>query len=117
MDLCEAVTGKEFCAPSGRTLTIGERVFSGIGFGIGKVVKVWKGISSAAISTEGKATAAAIVTLTPDLVEKSAKARIAKYKTLTRGRSCPRLLRSFFGVGSADVSAWFPSSGFTDNVL
>jgi hypothetical protein len=62
MDICEAVTGKEWCLPSGRTLTTGERVFSGIGFGVGKVVKVWKGISSAAISAEGKATAAAIDT-------------------------------------------------------
>jgi hypothetical protein len=63
MDICEAVTGKEWCLPSGRTLTTGERVFSGIGFGVVKVVKVWKGISSAAISTEGKGVAAAIEAL------------------------------------------------------
>jgi hypothetical protein len=58
LDLCEAVTGKEFCLPSGKTLTTGERIFSGIGFGIGKVFKVWKGVSTAAISAEGKAVAA-----------------------------------------------------------
>jgi hypothetical protein len=90
MDICEAVTGKEWCLPSGRTLTTGERVFSGIGFGVGKVVKVWKGISSAAISTEGKGVAAAIVTLAPDLVEKLAKARIQNWKTLTRGSILPK---------------------------
>lgn len=39
-----------------KTLTTGERVFSGIGFGVGKIVKEWKGVSTAAISAEGKAT-------------------------------------------------------------
>ncbi len=44
LDLCEAVTGKEWCLPSGKTLTTGKRIFSGIGFGIGKAVKYanWK---------------------------------------------------------------------------
>jgi len=80
MDLCEAVTGKEFCVPSGRTLTIGERVFSGIGFGIGKVVKVWKGISSAAISTEGKATAAAIGALGDDVIKLFKERYVRKWR-------------------------------------
>jgi hypothetical protein len=92
MDICEAVTGKEWCLPSGRTLTTGERVFSGIGFGVGKVVKVWKGISSAAISADGKIAATTIVTLAPDLVEKLAKARIQSWKTLTRGSILPNVV-------------------------
>ncbi|MBK9260139.1 MAG: hypothetical protein IPM54_09920 [Polyangiaceae bacterium] len=67
LDLCEAVTGKEWCMPSGRPLTTGERIWSGIGFGIGKAVKVWKGVKTAAISSEGKAVAAGIVGLGDDL--------------------------------------------------
>ncbi|HRI72643.1 MAG TPA: pre-toxin TG domain-containing protein, partial [Polyangium sp.] len=89
LDLCEAVTGREWCTPSGRELTTGERVWSGIGFGAGKLVKVWKGVSKAAISAEGKAAAAVIYTMSSELVEKIGKARIQKWKTLTRGSILP----------------------------
>jgi hypothetical protein len=82
LDLCEAVTGHEYCMPSGRTLTTGERVFSGIGFGVGKLVKVWGGVKTAVISAEGKATAAGIVNLGEEVAEALAKAKIEKWKKL-----------------------------------
>ena len=90
LDLCEAVTGREWCTSSGRELTTGERVWSGIGFGAGKLVKVWKGVSKAAISAEGKAAAAVIYTMSSELIEKIGKARIQNWKTLTRGSILPK---------------------------
>ncbi len=84
LDLCEAVTGREWCTPSGRELTTGERVWSGIGFGAGKLVKVWKGISKAGISPGGKAAAAGIGALGPDVLAVLEKAKIQEWKTLDR---------------------------------
>lgn len=82
MDLCEAVTGKEWCMPSGRELTTGERVFSGIGFGVGKLVKVWTGVGKAAISGEGKLAAAAIVNLGEDLSNLLKNKSVKSWRTL-----------------------------------
>ena len=82
LDLCEAVTGKEWCLPSGRQLTTGERVWSGLGFGVGKAVKVWKGVSTAAISTEGKAVAAGIVSFGDDLGKLLKTKGIKQWRTL-----------------------------------
>ncbi|HRI70389.1 MAG TPA: pre-toxin TG domain-containing protein, partial [Polyangium sp.] len=82
LDLCEAVTGREWCTPSGRELTTGERVWSGIGFGAGKLVKVWKGIAKAGISAEGKLAAAGVVTL-GDKLGNLAKSRfLNQWRTL-----------------------------------
>ena len=82
LDLCEAVTGKEWCLPSGRQLTTGERVWSSLGFGVGKAVKVWKGVSTAAISTEGKAVAAGIVSFGDDLGKLLKTKGIKQWRTL-----------------------------------
>ncbi|MBK9259485.1 MAG: hypothetical protein IPM54_06565 [Polyangiaceae bacterium] len=83
LDICEAVTGKEWCLPSGRVLSTEERILSGVGFGVGKIVKVWKGVSSAAISTEGKLAAAGIVSLTDEVAEALHVARLKTYKGLS----------------------------------
>ena len=82
LDLCEAVSGHEYCLPSGRMLTTGERVFSGIGFGVGKLVKVWKGVGSAAISGEGKVAAAGIVELGDDLAKLLRAQHVKSWRTL-----------------------------------
>ncbi|WP_338111519.1 hypothetical protein, partial [Sorangium cellulosum] len=47
LDLCEAVTGKAWCLPSGQELSDEERIFSGVGFGLGAVGHVWHGVAVA----------------------------------------------------------------------
>ncbi|WP_437763057.1 hypothetical protein WMF27_42930 [Sorangium sp. So ce281] len=47
LDLCEAVTGKAWCLPSGEELSTEERIFSGIGFGLGAVGPMWRAVSRA----------------------------------------------------------------------
>ncbi|WP_437646160.1 hypothetical protein [Sorangium sp. So ce362] len=47
LDLCEAVTGKEWCLPSGQELSTEERIFSGVGFGLGAVGPMWRVVSRA----------------------------------------------------------------------
>ncbi|WP_433931296.1 hypothetical protein AB3662_44060 [Sorangium cellulosum] len=49
LDLCEAVTGKEWCLPAGRALSDEERIFSGLGFGLGATVDIWRGVAAAGV--------------------------------------------------------------------
>ncbi|XXY54938.1 hypothetical protein WME91_27785 [Sorangium sp. So ce269] len=42
LDLCEAVTGKAWCVPSGEELSDEERIFSGVGFGLGAIGPMWR---------------------------------------------------------------------------
>ncbi|XXX86728.1 hypothetical protein WMF34_43370 [Sorangium sp. So ce145] len=44
LDLCEAVTGKAWCLPSGEELSDEERIFSGMGFGLGAVGPMWRAV-------------------------------------------------------------------------
>ncbi|WP_437811273.1 hypothetical protein [Sorangium sp. So ce1078] len=46
LDLCEAVTGKAWCLPSGRELSDEERIFSGLGFGLGAVGPMWRAVKT-----------------------------------------------------------------------
>ncbi|WP_437306726.1 hypothetical protein [Sorangium sp. So ce388] len=46
LDLCEAVTGKAFCLPSGQELSDEERIFSGVGFGLGAVGPMWRAVKT-----------------------------------------------------------------------
>ncbi|AUX33486.1 MULTISPECIES: hypothetical protein [Sorangium] len=46
LDLCEAVTGKAFCLPSGQELSDEERIFSGVGFGLGAIGPMWRGVKT-----------------------------------------------------------------------
>ncbi|WP_437905620.1 hypothetical protein WME95_46330 [Sorangium sp. So ce327] len=55
LDLCEAVTGKAWCLPSGEELSDEERIFSGLGFGLGAVGPMWR-----AVKTSGGLRPAAI---------------------------------------------------------
>ncbi|WP_437742792.1 hypothetical protein WMF39_45940 [Sorangium sp. So ce1504] len=60
LDLCEAVTGKAWCLPSGEELSDEERIFSGMGFGLGAVGPMWRavkissGLRPAAIRVAGE---------------------------------------------------------------
>ncbi|WP_437997446.1 hypothetical protein WMF26_42790 [Sorangium sp. So ce185] len=46
LDLCEAVTGKAFCLPSGQELSDEERIFSGVGFGLGAIGPMWRAVKT-----------------------------------------------------------------------
>ncbi|WP_437598378.1 hypothetical protein WMF28_37285 [Sorangium sp. So ce590] len=46
LDLCEAVTGKAWCQPSGQELSDEERIFSGLGFGLGAVGPMWRAVKT-----------------------------------------------------------------------
>ncbi|WP_437319648.1 hypothetical protein [Sorangium sp. So ce385] len=46
LDLCEAVTGKAWCLPAGRELSDEERIFSGMGFGLGAVGPMWRAVKT-----------------------------------------------------------------------
>ena len=50
LDLCECVTGKAWCLPSGKELSTAERVFSGAGVAIGGVAHYWAGVKGAGVS-------------------------------------------------------------------
>ncbi|WP_437804928.1 hypothetical protein [Sorangium sp. So ce1078] len=49
LDLCEAVTGKAWCLPSGQELSTEERIFSGLGFGLGAIGPMWRGVTSSGL--------------------------------------------------------------------
>ncbi len=83
LDLCEAVTGREWCTPTGRQLTTGERVWSAAGFGVGKLVRVWRRVAKSGISAEGKLAAEGIVALGDEFAEMVATARGRRFKTLS----------------------------------
>ncbi|WP_437606581.1 hypothetical protein WMF20_37235 [Sorangium sp. So ce834] len=46
LDLCEAVTGKEWCLPAGRELSDEERIFSGMGFGVAAIGPMWRAVKT-----------------------------------------------------------------------
>ncbi|WP_437746113.1 hypothetical protein WMF39_14540 [Sorangium sp. So ce1504] len=46
LDLCEAVTGKAWCLPSGQELSDEERIFSGLGFGLGAIGPMWRAVKT-----------------------------------------------------------------------
>jgi hypothetical protein len=67
LDLCEAVTGREWCLPDGRELSTEERI-AGLGVASGRVVKVWNGIKNAGVRPGAKVVAAGITTLGEEFV-------------------------------------------------
>ncbi|MDI1430736.1 hypothetical protein [Polyangium sorediatum] len=69
LDLCEAVTGKLLCLPGGKDLSSEERIFSGVGFGFGKITKAWAGIKAAGVKPGAKIVAAGIVGYTDEFLE------------------------------------------------
>ncbi|WP_438016096.1 hypothetical protein WMF18_35415 [Sorangium sp. So ce315] len=84
LDLCEAVTGKAWCLPSGEELSTEERIFSGPGFGLGAVGPMWRavktssGLRPAAIRVAGEI--AEIEEVFAQIVKTN---RVRGYKNLT----------------------------------
>ncbi|WP_437481691.1 hypothetical protein WME75_38860 [Sorangium sp. So ce1014] len=83
LDLCEAVTGKEWCVPSGRELSDEERIFSGLGFGLGAVGHIWHGVAAAgALPPRGIRIAGEIAEVDKVVVKGFEVWRLRGYKTL-----------------------------------
>ncbi|WP_437835773.1 hypothetical protein [Sorangium sp. So ce1153] len=83
LDLCEAVTGKEWCVPSGRELSDEERIFSGLGFGLGAVGHIWHGVAAAgALPPRGIRIAGEIAKVDKVVVKGFEVWRLRGFKTL-----------------------------------
>ncbi|WP_438016757.1 hypothetical protein WMF18_39145 [Sorangium sp. So ce315] len=83
LDLCEAVTGKEWCLPAGRELSDEERIFSGLGFGLGAVGHVWHGVAAAgALPPRGIRIAGEIAKVDKVVVKGVEVWRLRGFKTL-----------------------------------
>ncbi|WP_437568101.1 hypothetical protein [Sorangium sp. So ce542] len=83
LDLCEAVTGKEWCLPAGRELSDEERIFSGLGFGLGAIGDVWRGVAAAgALPPRGIRIAGEIAEVDKVVVKGFEIWRLRGYKTL-----------------------------------
>jgi hypothetical protein len=99
LDLCEAVTGKEWCLPSGKELSTEERIFSGVGFAISGGVKVWGGVKNAGVSPAAKEVAIKVSEkagqLGEDYIQALNKTRRTWYKTLEHGAVTTKLIDAF----------------------
>ncbi|WP_437754047.1 hypothetical protein [Sorangium sp. So ce1389] len=83
LDLCEAVTGKEWCLPAGRELSDEERIFSGLGFGLGAVEHIWHGVAAAgALPPRGIRIAGEIAEVDKVVVDGLKVWKLRGYKTL-----------------------------------
>ncbi|WP_437974262.1 hypothetical protein WMF11_37825 [Sorangium sp. So ce295] len=83
LDLCEAVTGKEWCLPDGRELSDEERIFSGLGFGLGAVGHIWHGVAAAgALPPRGIRIAGEIAAVDKVVVKGFEVWRLRGFKTL-----------------------------------
>jgi hypothetical protein len=88
LDLCECITGKSWCLPSGKDLSNEERVFSGIGFAVGAVGPTWGKVKNAGVSPTAKVAAAELEQFGEELALAIRANRRTWYKTL-RGAVSP----------------------------
>ncbi|WP_408022448.1 hypothetical protein [Sorangium sp. Soce836] len=95
LDLCEAVTGKEWCLPAGRELSDEERIFSGLGFGLGAVGHIWHGVAAAsALPPRGIRIAGEIAEVDKVVVKGFEVWRLRGYKNL-KGAVTKKALNAF----------------------
>jgi hypothetical protein len=94
LDLCECITGKSWCLPSGKDLSNEERVFSGVGFAVGAVVPAFGGIKNAGVSPAAKVVAEDVVQLGEELAVALRANRRTWYKTL-RGAVASQKINDF----------------------
>ncbi|CAN99452.1 hypothetical protein predicted by Glimmer/Critica [Sorangium cellulosum So ce56] len=84
LDLCEAVTGKAWCLPSGRELSDEERIFSGVGFGVAAIGPMWRVIKTASGLRPAAIRVAGEIAEIEEVFAKIVKTnRVRGYKTLT----------------------------------
>ncbi|MGK4005602.1 hypothetical protein WMF31_23450 [Sorangium sp. So ce1036] len=83
LDLCEAVTGKAFCLPAGQELSDEERIFSGVGFGLGAVGPMWRVIkTSSGLRPAGIRVAGEIAEIEEAFAQIVKTNRVRGYKNL-----------------------------------
>ncbi|WP_437779173.1 hypothetical protein [Sorangium sp. So ce1097] len=84
LDLCEAVTGKAWCLPSGQELSDEERIFSGLGFGLGAVGPMWRAVkTSSGLRPSAIRVAGEIAEIEEAFAQIVKTNRVRGYKTLT----------------------------------
>jgi hypothetical protein len=95
LDLCEAVTGKAWCLPSGEELSTEERIFSGMGFGLGAVGPMWRAVSRAGgLTPDAIRVAEEIAQMGEELATALRAPRRTSYKTL-RGAVTTKFIDAF----------------------
>ncbi|WP_438006517.1 hypothetical protein WME89_49425 [Sorangium sp. So ce321] len=82
LDLCEAVTGKAFCLPSGQELSDEERIFSGVGFGLGAIGPIWRGVTSSGLRPSAIRVAGEIAEIEEAFAHIVKTNRVRGYKNL-----------------------------------
>ena len=94
LDLCECVTGKAWCLPSGKELSTGERIFSGAGVAIGSAAHFYAGVKNAGVSSAATLVAGEVAKV-DEVIAKGLHANPRTwYKTL-RGAMTSKELDSF----------------------
>jgi hypothetical protein len=84
LDLCEAITGKAWCLPSGQELSDEERIFSGLGFAIaGSVPLIGRGMKNAGLSPSATRVAGELEEIEEAFAAFLRANRRKTYKTLT----------------------------------
>ncbi|WP_437795615.1 hypothetical protein [Sorangium sp. So ce693] len=84
LDLCEAVTGKAWCLPSGQELSDEERIFSGMGFGLGAIGPMWRAVKTSSGLRPAAIRVAGEIAEIEEVFAKIVKTnRVRGYKTLT----------------------------------
>ena len=116
LDLCECVTGKAWCLPSGKELSTGERVFSGAGVAIGSVAHFYAGVKNAGVSSAATLVAGEVAKVDEAIAQGLHANPRTWYKTLrgaaseikepfekTAGRWMQENGRSLIGIGDDGV--------------
>ena len=94
LDLCEAVTGKEWCLPSGKELSTEERIFSGVGAAVSGAVHFWSGVKSAGAGAGVILVSEKTGQLGEDFIKAMNKTRRTWYKTL-EGAVTTQMMNAF----------------------
>ncbi|WP_437894566.1 hypothetical protein [Sorangium sp. So ce124] len=95
LDLCEAVTGKAWCLPSGQELSTEERIFSGVGFGLGAIGPMWRAIKGVGgLTPDAIRVAEEIAQFGEELATALRVPRRTSYKTL-RGAVTSEVMNDF----------------------
>jgi hypothetical protein len=117
LDLCECVTGKEWCLPDGKELSTEQRIFAGAGVAVGGVAHYWAGVKSAGVSPAATAIAAKVAKVDEALAQGLHANPRTWYKTLraaadskplnsfeiTAGRWMQEQGRALIGIGDDGV--------------
>jgi hypothetical protein len=94
LDLCEAMSGKEWCLPSGRELSTEERIFSATGAALGGVVKYYAGVKNVGVGAGAIVVAKETAEVGDDFAKALLKNRRTFYKTL-RGAVTSGVMNEF----------------------